>query len=724
MKRTLFLSLLLGITLPLHARQDQQTQKTEINPATKVSPTLSSTPPTTPEKAGVSQSPSLTILPEFIVTASRFSTNPFDEPFSTVVITESEIRRLSDRSIPEALKQVPGVMVQKTAVGHGSPYIRGFTGRQNLLMLDGVRLNNSTWRSGPTQYTNTVDVLSLESIELVKGQGSVLYGSDSIGGTLNLISQSSHPENYADGELFSHGSALYRIISNGGSSIGRLESNSGVGGLFGLHVGITAKHFGDIRDGAHKQAHTGYDELNYDIQGDWLINTKNTLTFSSRLTSQDDVWRTHKTIYGQTWHGANIGSADDFHYDQRFNIQSLKLSGKELNGAIDDYSLTVAFIQTHENEFSSTAKVPTLSKIGVDTLGINLQLKSGLPAGRLIYGADYYHDRISASQEKNGKTVAPALPDGSDYDLLGLYSDYLLPLLSEKLELRGGLRYTYAHAKLGDIGTGAEHTSKDWNNLVLAGRALYKIDPSLNVYAGVSQSFRAPNVDDLGANQKPAQTETFVNGNPNLKPESYLTYEVGSHYEDKTFRADVSTYYTRMNDLIVQTPLAVENGTYKTIAANSSKGWVSGVEADMEWEFTPQWQMMLSGYYTYGKADEYASNNPPVVQSNYISRLAPLSGTLALKWEAPSKDYFAELRVSAAAKADKLNLSDKKDSSRIPPGGTPGYYTVGIYAGWNITPNLTWTTAVENLTNQTYRIHGSGQNEAGISFINSISFTW
>ena len=81
-----------------------------------------------------------------------------------------------------------GVFVQKTNHGGGSAFIRGLTGNQTLLMLDGVRLNNATFRYGPNQYLNNIDLYTIDQIEVSKGTGSVEYGSDAIGGVIHLHS--------------------------------------------------------------------------------------------------------------------------------------------------------------------------------------------------------------------------------------------------------------------------------------------------------------------------------------------------------------------------------------------------------------------------------------------------------------------------------------------------------------------------------------------------------
>lgn len=82
------------------------------------------------------------------------------------------------RTAPEALAAMPGLFVQKTNHGGGSPFMRGLTGNQVLLLVDGIRLNNSTFRYGPNQYLNTVGVFSIAHVEALRGSGSVQYGSD------------------------------------------------------------------------------------------------------------------------------------------------------------------------------------------------------------------------------------------------------------------------------------------------------------------------------------------------------------------------------------------------------------------------------------------------------------------------------------------------------------------------------------------------------------------
>jgi iron complex outermembrane receptor protein/hemoglobin/transferrin/lactoferrin receptor protein len=115
----------------------------------------------------------------------------FDTPEAVSVLTQKQLLQNAPRSTPEALMGLPGVWVQKTNHGGGSPFIRGLTGQQTLILIDGIRLNNATFRSGPNQYFNTIDPQSIAQIEVLRGSGSVQYGSDALGGVVHVLTKKS-----------------------------------------------------------------------------------------------------------------------------------------------------------------------------------------------------------------------------------------------------------------------------------------------------------------------------------------------------------------------------------------------------------------------------------------------------------------------------------------------------------------------------------------------------
>src|SRR3972149_3567297 len=180
------------------------------------------------------------VLDEIIVTATRSEQDIFKVPYSADIVTSKDIQeRQLSRTLPESLKEIPGVMVQKTSFGQGSPYIRGFTGYDTLLLIDGIRLNNSVFRSGPNQYANTIDPLTIERMEVVKGPSSVLYGSDAIGGTVNAFTVDPGPNKNR---------VFYRFSTAEESNTGRLQLSNNIGDLWAI-AGGSLKDYGDLHAG-------------------------------------------------------------------------------------------------------------------------------------------------------------------------------------------------------------------------------------------------------------------------------------------------------------------------------------------------------------------------------------------------------------------------------------------------------------------------------------------
>ncbi|MBT7958878.1 MAG: TonB-dependent receptor plug domain-containing protein, partial [Akkermansiaceae bacterium] len=371
------------------------------------------------------------VLPETVISASRSAELLRDSPYSISLIGEDELLQNSIRTLPEALKLSPGVMVQKTTHGHGSPFIRGFTGRQNLLLVDGVRINNSTFRSGPIQYWNTVDSSAVDRLELVKGQGSVLYGSDAIGGTLNTLTKSSNFRERLDG-WFNNNSLFYRFDTNSRSHVGRFESSFGEGGKWGVLLGVSQKNFGDIRDSSvGRMENTGYDEIDADFRIDVAISYATTLTLAHHRVNQDDVWRWHSTIYNPGWnHGGYVVTPGSFAariYDQERSLTYLKLDGGEGEGWLKKWSATLSYQKSQDSQFQNRALTDIRTQLAeVQTWGLGLQMESDFGDGSLLYGVDYYHDSVDSAGTRTGKDPRSQRPvaDDSSYDLLGVYGQY------------------------------------------------------------------------------------------------------------------------------------------------------------------------------------------------------------------------------------------------------------------------------------------------------------
>lgn len=680
-------------------------------------------------------------LEPLVITASRNPTALRDLPYSGSSFSAEDFRENSIRTLPDALRLTPGVLVQKTAHGHGSPYIRGFTGRQNLLLVDGVRINNSTFRGGPVQYWNTIDPYSLDHFELIRSQGSVLYGSDAAGGTLNAFTKSSGFEDEANGKLFSHGSSYYEYRSNGrGSHIGRVESQTGIGGLFGLHLGVSKKEFGDIEDSAvGLMRGTGYPEQAIDARFDWAISPQTILTVAHQDMKQIGVSRWHSTINNPGWtHGNHVTTAGTFlgrDYDQDRSLSYIRLAHTDDTDAATfrRVTATLSYQGSAEREFQTrTLTDRRLQYYEVDTLGFDLELESPLADGSLVYGIDYYRDTVDSTAFRDTtnnniddfvfqQTNRP-IGDNSTYELFGAYAQYIRPI-GESFEITGGLRYTSAKA---DIGTffnptvGADISTEDsWDDLSASLRATYSIDEHKMFYGGISQAFRSPNLNDLTGNIT-SGSGVPASGSLGLEPENFTTTEIGYRQESEKSGIALAVFYTEISDLIVPVPVVLGGNTINT---NSGDGHIYGVELEGFWKLAPQWT--LSGFASWQESQiERPETVGGATVQEPLSRVMPLNGSVAIRWDHPSAPFWVEGRVLASATADRLAAGDIADTQRFPSNGTPSYAVASIQAGWNPTENIQITAAIENITDEDYRNHGSGQNEPGTNAVIGLKYLW
>ena len=666
------------------------------------------------------------VATEVVVTATRTGLDPHAVPLQVEVLDQQDLEEQLVRTLPEALSELPGVMVQKTSNGQGSPYIRGFTGFRTLALIDGVRFNNSIFRDGPNEYWNTIDSLAIDSMELVQGQGSVLYGSDAIGGTLNLISKGADFMAHPEGQSFIGGSTFHRYSTAEQSYVGRIESDFGVGGKWGLHLGASLKRFGDVdAAGIGKQANTGYDEWSYDVRFDAKLSDNWDLTVAHQLLQQDDAWRTHSTIYGVSFKGTEIGEDLRRVFDHDRTLSYARFSGHDLSGFIDKAALTFSYQSGEElQDRLRSSRKRELSGYEIGTYGMDLQLESPTPLGRLVYGADYYHDTVDsfrtdykADGTVDKHRIQGPIGDDSSYDLLGAYAQHETGL-TDRLKLFVGGRYTYAQADVGryedSVSGEAASYGDDWQNFVANARLLYDLDKAgdFKLFGGVSQGFRAPNLSDL-SRLDIARSGELETASTNLDPEKFINYEIGMKARSGGFTGTLSYFYTDISDLIVRRPTGrIIDGDAEVTKANAGDGFVHGVEFGGAYEFNENWSVFGNITWLEGEADAYP-NSDKKAQREPLSKIQPIVGTGGIRWTNDSKTVWTELVVTAADKADKLSTADLSDTQRIPPGGTPGYTLLGLRGGWQVTQNVTFLASLENLLDEAYRVHGSGSNEPG-----------
>ncbi|RLB54713.1 MAG: hypothetical protein DRI90_20010, partial [Deltaproteobacteria bacterium] len=341
---------------------------------------------------------------DVVVTGKRKRQDPFEADRAVSVVGPKQLREAQPRTTPEALWDTPGVFVQQTNHGGGSPIVHGLIGPQVLLLFDGVRLNNSTYRTGPLQYLNLVDPLSVSRIEVLRGPGSVLYGSDAMGGVIQLF-----PHEPRDGRLMErpevHGTTQLRYASAGKTAGAHARAELGVQG-FGALAGGTLQSLGDLRGGrgVGVQPYTGYADYTALASLDYRFG-KGAL----------DGWRNKATYLVSRIEGAG-------RTDKLYDSQKLQLYDNELHLVYDRMRLEIDALRTaievtpsfqhffeRKDNISmaddlTTRLASVRDEVMVNTFGLDAALETVFSDDRLAlrYGGTFYRDWIDARRLERG----------------------------------------------------------------------------------------------------------------------------------------------------------------------------------------------------------------------------------------------------------------------------------------------------------------------------------
>lgn len=686
------------------------------------------------ESTSSSPSSAIELFPPVVVSATGYGENPFRMPYSTAVVTAKWLQQRLPRTMPGALGELPGVMVQKTAHAQGSPYIRGFTGFRTLMLLEGIRLNHSVFREGPNQYWGTVDPFAIERLEVIKGPSSVVHGSDAVGGTVNAVSAGASRgtvQSPAGGRM------LYRFASAEDSHTGRLAAESRLNDRVGVRFGTTFKDYGNLRGGDRTgvQPFTGYREYDFDGRFDFRIRENVRISALFQDVTQGDAWRTHTTIYGSTWKGTRPGNDLQRSLDQRRSLGALQLRAEKLAGAIEQVHASVSR-QRHREDQLRIRNDRRRDDTGFDvtTLGTFLQLQSRSAIGRWIYGGEFYRDsvdsyniRYRADGVLSQIDIQGPVADEATYDLAGVYIENRLPRLGP-VDLIVGGRFNYAAADAGrmqdPLSGKATSVQDEWRSFVGSARGVVHLGDGerWNAFAGVSQAFRAPNLSDLTRFDiaEGGQIETPA---PGLVPEKFLTSEIGLRTRHGRWSAEAAYFYTAIRNQIIRTPTGTRvDGLEEVTKRNSGSGYVHGVELAGRVQLSGAFTLWGNLSWMEGELDYFPNANTAVLVRAPMSRVMPLTGHAGLRWSPGGGAYWVEFSGSVATRQDRLAPGDRVDIERIPFAGTPGYGILSWRAGWRATQSLHVMVAIENLTNEDYRIHGSGLNEPGRNLIVSADF--
>lgn len=614
-------------------------------------------------------------------------------------LNQDDLFRNQPRTLPEALQGLTGVWVQQTDHGSGSPIIRGLIGYQTVMMVDGVRLNNASFPAGPLPYLNTVDGLMLDKVSVLPGAASVAYGSDAMGGVINVQSKSAAFTGSKQWKV--GGTVLGEAATSGMEYVGRGELNI-ANDAWAIHAGIDGKRFGDVHAGKGKgiERPTGYNEWAADVklQHRWGYNL---LTAAYQGMRQNDI---------PSYVLMKTGKYDVYKTkEQARDLSYLTYAYRPMGNVFHFFETTVSYTR-QKGERLVSGKGTDIFQTNDDdvrSVGWTTDVDMNLfPFWHIKAGTDVYHDKIFSDmslRDDNKGTLTHArgsFPDGSTMLSYGVFFEN--EWTWKALSVGAGVRFEGHHLSFED---------KTFGNVKLDPKAVvgdfhisYELFKNFTASYVLGSSFRAPTINDVATLGE--EDSWYFVPNFNLNPEKGLNMEIDLKYDNGSTRVSANIYRNRLKGLIGLAPGTTSdgqthvNGLPVEVKQNMEDAYVEGVEFGLEQRLCSVMSLFGNLTYTYGqdKTDDVP-----------LSKIPPLFGTVGLRFH---KDRLNLALISDMAKTqDRLSPMDKQDARIKHP--TPGFASFRLNAGYEL-PHWSFAGTFGNIFNKGYRLHGSGVDAYGI----------
>ena len=679
------------------------------------------------------------------------------------VITKKEIEFQNFQNTADLLSNSGTLSVQKSQQGGGSPSIRGFEASRILLLVDGIRMNNLIFRAGHLQNIITVDENMLENAEVFYGGSSTQFGSDALGGAINLTTKKALFA--ADKKGFS-GNVLTRYSSANEEKSAHLDLNYGAANFASL-TSFSFNDFGDLKMGK-KQNHNNpfFGERNFYIE---------TINGVDQLIANDDKYVQKFTAYKQydfmqklafKQSNGNVHSLN-FQYSTTTNIprydrltdpngSSLRNAEwyygpqKRLLGVYNfsrnnfilnsDLSLDVSYQNVEESRHNRRVGNYNLQNRTekVSMYAINAILKRHFTKGELVYGLESYFDDLCSSAYSNNintgteATIDSRYPNGKNNmfrsDVFATYNQ----TISEKTNWNIGLRMGYTTLKSTiDDNSFFElpATSVSQDNFRYSGTIglIHKPSDEVSLIANVSSGYRAPNIDDLTKVFESSAGSVIV-PNEDLKPEKTVTADLGFRVTSKNKRFELETnfFYTRFFDAIVTDNYTyngqseiIYDGVTSQVLANQNKGkaFVTGFSSAAKMYVIDNLLFTATYNYTLGRIVEDGNHSP-------LDHIAPYYGKIGLNYTKSIFAIEAYMLYNGKKDIDDYLLNGEDNEQYAPIGGMPAWETYNAKASVTIFKHATLFAGVENILDTQYRTFASGMNAAGRNVYGGLKFAF
>ena len=689
-------------------------------------------------------------IEEIKINSKKITIDKNQTPSQVEIFTKEKIEFQNYQNTADILANSGSLFVQKSQQGGGSPVIRGFESSRILLLVDGVRMNNLIFRAGHLQNVITVDENFLETVLVQYGPTSSLYGSDALGGSINMLTKN-----------VKLGTGLSGNVNTRYSSVNEEKS-----GYFDLNYGsenfasLTAfsyNDFGNLKMGRTKNHNGGFfGERNTYVETingiDVLITNENKYSqvgsaYKQYNLMQKIIYQTRKEFK----HNVNFQystTSDINRYDRLTDKSSTGLKSaewyygpqKRLLGVYSlekenvfvntDFKLDAGYQNVEESRrnrnFGNYNLQNRIEKVAVYSLAGNFETK--LKKGNLYYGIENYYDNLKSIAFKNNLNTDLVVPLDTRYpngrnnmmrnDIYISYSSKRYIATNFSMGVRIG--YANLNSTINDNTIlPLPFTEIKQQNLTYSGNIglVHNASENFILKTNISTGFRVPNIDDL-AKIFESGSGTLIVPNKNLKPEQTITGDLGFVLKSKTkkHQFDATYFYTQLYDAIVTEAFTFNGsntfdfggGDIRTIIANQNLGqaFVTGVNGNIKTTIAKNFQFNGSYNFTLGRVTTEENKRP-------LDHIPPYFGKLGFNYAPSWATFEAYMLFNGKKHLKEYSTSGEDNLVYAPIGGTPAWETYNFKAASKQMQGFTLFAGMENILDTQYRNFASGINAGG-----------
>jgi len=704
------------------------------------------------------------LLKEYTVSATRFESEKRNTAQAISIIDKYDNEKFQSQNTAELIQNSAYAFVQKSQMGGGSPIIRGFEANKVLLVIDGIRMNNAIYRGGHLQNIITVDPQTLNNVEILEGPGSVLYGSDALGGTIYMQTKQAILN---DSSTFAtNGNMFIKTATANKEKTAHIEVNIANNKIASL-TSISYSNFDDLRQGNNRNP----------FYGDWgkrlfyveRINNKDSMFVNSNPNIQKGSGYAQYDIMQKLLYKVNSNlqvlaniqysnSSDVPRYDrltqmsgslpkyaewyygpQKRILTYLQLEQNKTCILYDKMRITPSYQNIeesrHDRKFNKTSLNHRIEKL--DIIALNGDFFKTIQKNTIIYGVESSYEKVNstANTENILTNISTPLdtryPDGgSKMQRASVFINHSYQI-SEKFSFYEGIRYNISSLESKFIDTTFYHFTfdkiKQKNDAITANAGMvYKIAPFFQLNLNYSSGYRTPNVDDLSKIFESVPGMVIM-PNEKLKPEYTHTIDFGYKTNiQNNFIWATNVYYTFYNNAITTEPgtfngqdSVMYNGQLSKVLTNvnKTKAYLYGINSQISISLNSNLNFIGNVNYTYGRIETDSTDYP-------LDHIPPVYGKIGFQYKTKRLNSEVNMMFNGWKFTKDYNMFGEDNFTYATNYGMPSWITFNFYASYQVHKIFQLNGGIENILDQNYRVFASNISAPGRNFKFGIKFIW